>query len=1262
MSSRNGGGGSILEPTLYIGIGGTGLKAVRTLLLYAADPPAGLATEPFSPELNQMVQKDRIVAMGIDTDSAEFDTTREVSIASYPEAIRQMFEARRLPIRYPPIHHRVVIDRHGMNTAISMARELSRHNRQSENGPTGEDVRTAELISSYLTINEHQYDTLLPPNNRVSQGARQMRALGRIGFLCGMESIIDAVETAKQKLGATGAGEGIRVNIFCSLAGGTGSGMFMDLGILLRKRLMTRANISAYFLLPDAFDGGSQTQRIWSNGYAALQELSTMAAPQYPSPIMYNFRRNGVDDLVAVQQGDESIFDNVYLFGVGPSVSSPSSDGSAVTGNELIESACRSMADAALALNRLDLIEANKAVQNEDTMDAISRAGRSRIYHAAAASYLMPNSVGHLCGMIVGKLADQLSHHIHASKIHDLQSPPHMEDAAHLRRYLREHLEALTSARAISGAVDENKDEKDNAAPTDGRSTLDWRQLRESVPFTYAIEGRVKSRRGAINRLNKELTVQGYLSEIRDYIPEEITEQFIVQLRRIEDRDDEIDQYLSGPGQLTARYRISHALYNTFSEQMQSVEAYLREVDRITVSENSPLPSGRVKQLEGLLRSIDDLIRATDVANSADIIEIAAPKEVFMLRTVLGGYPTLKQAKQNEKAAKYSAGPLYDTTKQLAMNIRDQITNALDMNIANDNITRSQRNAVINGFLNTYFRRTLREKLSASIENAHRVQDKFDDLTQKIRAHKDRFVDLESDIRNENTVFEEAFEPLAKLAQKFQLEADKQTTNEELHEAVQYYMEHFERWCQRRGVNPVGVGGSRNILEQTCRNYTRLQRRTERPALTAIMETCYDQWLAHIVRSSQSGIQVDELTRDINYSFDVLVQQLDALLSFLLDLPEFDLTRLGGEPGVRKTAELAKLSVFDPCNAPGEIHAKYVVVALPKTRELPEGNDTDARRRILENIGNVLDKPALPTADRSPLPVILHENRYHAAYQIKNIAKYHLHYDKVPNDEKPLYHTIREALTFPAPFSGLAVVQTAPAETYWICKEHPSGEVRNSMTNLTCQRCIDEYMTGTRRLWDVNRHKNSQGIEIPGLENAKGSGGPLIVPKELESFFWYGAPYETRVARPDSVNSFRSILSAHDFPDYTDDGMDMSAKKPRHFVFPAVPSNDRQKWVWVERQKTEGADSYGGIGEGPFTLGHENKALYECFHCSFPIDYNPAHPDRPNTCPRCRRDLLHCFYCSDKDLFLFEPIARNKYSAGKECPRCTNLMKAVDHE
>jgi hypothetical protein len=132
-----------------------------------------------------------------------------------------------------------------------------------------------------------------PAGSKISQlgdlheGAGQVRTASRLGFFdasnhqkitgrleqCRRELSDAAILAEADRAGFTFNAKNTRVVIVSSLAGGTGSGTFLDMGFVVR-RYFPDAERTGILLLPGFFSGYAGAERVRANGYAALMELN----------------------------------------------------------------------------------------------------------------------------------------------------------------------------------------------------------------------------------------------------------------------------------------------------------------------------------------------------------------------------------------------------------------------------------------------------------------------------------------------------------------------------------------------------------------------------------------------------------------------------------------------------------------------------------------------------------------------------------------------------------------------------------------------------------------------------------------------------------------------------------------------------------------------------------------------------------------------------------------------------------------------------
>ncbi|GAX41275.1 hypothetical protein NIES4075_22440 [Tolypothrix sp. NIES-4075] len=124
------------------------------------------------------------------------------------------------------------------------------------------------------------------PTSSLISGAGQIRARGRlalfakVGDINGLiaQAIYDVREIRTSRQAFSGNfqvsnRDGIEVFIVGSLAGGTGSGTFLDVAFLARQYLNSFSNITGVFVLPRVFANLPQTHLVKSNAYGALKEI-----------------------------------------------------------------------------------------------------------------------------------------------------------------------------------------------------------------------------------------------------------------------------------------------------------------------------------------------------------------------------------------------------------------------------------------------------------------------------------------------------------------------------------------------------------------------------------------------------------------------------------------------------------------------------------------------------------------------------------------------------------------------------------------------------------------------------------------------------------------------------------------------------------------------------------------------------------------------------------------------------------------------------
>lgn len=134
------------------------------------------------------------------------------------------------------------------------------------------------------------------PSTAITQGAGQIRPCGRLAFFHHYDKLREEIERKVNRVQSAEARtemvrifpdydadpNDLEIVLVTSIAGGTGSGSFIDMGFLCRD-LFPNAVCTAHLVLPSVFDeivgGARQTTR--ANGFAALKELEHYMQPHF---------------------------------------------------------------------------------------------------------------------------------------------------------------------------------------------------------------------------------------------------------------------------------------------------------------------------------------------------------------------------------------------------------------------------------------------------------------------------------------------------------------------------------------------------------------------------------------------------------------------------------------------------------------------------------------------------------------------------------------------------------------------------------------------------------------------------------------------------------------------------------------------------------------------------------------------------------------------------------------------------------------------
>jgi hypothetical protein len=144
------------------------------------------------------------------------------------------------------------------------------------------------------------------PTSAIIAGAGQVRARGRLALFAKAPEVYSRIQRAvddvrnirNQKQMYTeqfqvSSRSGVEVYIVGSLAGGTGSGLFLDIAFMARDIIGNdeQSNFTATLLLPTLFTRFAGTALVKPNAYGALKEIEHLSTSKTPFTIDYGSRK-----------------------------------------------------------------------------------------------------------------------------------------------------------------------------------------------------------------------------------------------------------------------------------------------------------------------------------------------------------------------------------------------------------------------------------------------------------------------------------------------------------------------------------------------------------------------------------------------------------------------------------------------------------------------------------------------------------------------------------------------------------------------------------------------------------------------------------------------------------------------------------------------------------------------------------------------------------------------------------------------------------
>lgn len=162
-------------------------------------------------------------------------------------------------------------------------------------------------VYSKLTDEDKEFFPEHPSFNRMqmTDGAGMIRAISYLAFKkaeeAGKFNVIDNLVNDVYRIGNSITEKSVKIVVVSSLMGGTGSGMFLALPLLIRdkfenKYATDKVDITGYFVMPEVMQGiipDVRKEEIFANTYASLRELNGLTLSALSEDVVINMQYKG---------------------------------------------------------------------------------------------------------------------------------------------------------------------------------------------------------------------------------------------------------------------------------------------------------------------------------------------------------------------------------------------------------------------------------------------------------------------------------------------------------------------------------------------------------------------------------------------------------------------------------------------------------------------------------------------------------------------------------------------------------------------------------------------------------------------------------------------------------------------------------------------------------------------------------------------------------------------------------------------------------
>ncbi len=1279
-------------PAILIGLGGTGVRALRYV--------RWLAEKGDDPGLSAMLERGDLRLVAIDTD---FKSNEVKDIDDYvqPRPRGWRVEGDAAHRRLPQLDALIQVKTEDIVRAFDVARQASRRRLwvAASEGETLEaqagDALTPAVPRAFMALPRDVLEEMTLGQAREG-GAGQWRMLGRIALFTQVHAIYSAVEKAYKSVRDGGrAGNRVRAHIICSLAGGTGSGMFWDVAFLLRI-IDPSCFITGNFLLAEAFRGVDTAGRVEPNTYAALKEISIYKnwrlGPNEQLPVIYPVGERGLS--YKGERGSASTLDLAYIY-----QSFATTGDSAAAGNiddSKVQLSCLRLAENVTAQLRRDT--QMEGLENNRS-DVGTRASQHERGFAFSTSAFVPLGFAGTQPM-ARTLLTALVRGMQES-VYEKRPQLSLGQMVDFLRGCRPDSPAMDGPSPdCLGGVDGGK------PPAEDVVTLWCRWHQEHPPESSHLVTGMLAHLNTLEREAPQLAQRGLKAAERsarvrtlyaDHIDPRLREGWAKAIRA--------PDWTNGKPVSSSDLTDADLLEANLQEDWTRLGGRLRALAGYLQTSLIELESAAQDWLKRAVRTLDaKAARAKPVPRP---IAIAAPASLVQMRSALGLWAEgSRDAELQRFHDIYGCGPLDRIMVTLAKRLRpilethgkpkidaNRLSEIIDVHVAKfSQKMAGDLESVLNAHRQVQDIRLRRSRAIIAFGHSRvgSVYDTFDAAAEDFETLIGPFGTVLGRLR---AVRED--DPLVRTAEGIlrtvEIVANQHKVDDELLNRLKADGEKIGRWRDTLEALSDAVSEQARTPKTAAR----------KPLVRLVAEMLERDWLSSddsrdIVRDEKAlGLRM-KLAEILAFGF----------AAFWSEQPEFVLESLGGETQLRKLIEKCRSTVFGSGSVRPTIQRARLLIGLPAMENAinPEGaNRTIARLKERFSLAaqSVLTIQPEFTRATTPLPFIYYEELYRAGSEILEVARYQRSYMSYDERLRKLFHFTPEAAGYDNLIPDDAAVGTVfcgnsgctrnianvdrqvllcpgcsqpvrnrcgnadcmaddltekirtfklgiwpeplkcpecrgELRTYWWrCPDVAHHHRWSSTAVHECPQCRDEYQKGSRSFDQIQIVYPTAEIECPGCQTLQLPAEERVrIPHTLRDSFTNGVP---PMARP----QFERLIGRHDL----EASYCKNSVHKEHFIFPSlvVVENERVRRYNLFRENHE------------FISDNRTHATsFSCFHCGYPLHTEAVErldAGQPLSCPRCLRNLKQCHFCSHRGQKLVSMV---EAASAEFCPRCTN--------